>query len=46
MLIKLKKFIFPVNFVVLNMEEDMSVLIIFGRLFLAITGTIIDVKTW
>ena len=44
MLIKVQKFIIPVDFVVLDMEEDMSIPIILGRPFLATVGTIIDVK--
>ncbi|XP_071939988.1 uncharacterized protein [Coffea arabica] len=43
-LIKVQKFIIPVDFVVLDMEEDVSVPIILGRPFLATAGTIIDVK--
>ncbi|XP_071917116.1 uncharacterized protein [Coffea arabica] len=43
-LIKVQKFIIPVNFVVLDMEEDISMPIILGRPFLATAGTIIDVK--
>ncbi|XP_027181977.1 uncharacterized protein LOC113780369 [Coffea eugenioides] len=42
--IKVQKFIIPVDFVVLDMEEDVNVPIILGRPFLATTGTIIDVK--
>ena len=34
-LIKVDKFIFPVDFVVLDMEEDQEILIILGRPFLA-----------
>nr|XP_027088709.1 uncharacterized protein LOC113710060 [Coffea arabica] len=43
-LIKVQKFIIPVDFVVLDMEENMSMPIISSRPFLAIVGTIIDVK--
>ncbi|XP_071905746.1 uncharacterized protein [Coffea arabica] len=43
-LIKVQKFIIPVDFVVLDMEEDISMPIILGRPFLATSGTIIDVK--
>ncbi|XP_071902717.1 uncharacterized protein [Coffea arabica] len=43
-LIKVQKFIIPVDFVVLDMEEDISMPIILGRPFLATAGTIIDVK--
>ena len=41
-LVKVDKFIFPVDFVVLDMEEDQQVPLIFGRLFLA-TRALIDV---
>ena len=44
MLIKVQKFIIPVNFVVLDMKENMSMPIILGRPFLASAGTIIGVK--
>ncbi|XP_071933957.1 uncharacterized protein [Coffea arabica] len=43
-LIKVQKFIIPVDFVVLDMEEYISMPIILGRPFLATAGTIIDVK--
>ena len=43
-LIKVDKFIFPINFVVLEMEEDKEVLIILGRPFLATEQALIDVK--
>ncbi|XP_027109132.1 uncharacterized protein [Coffea arabica] len=43
-LIKVQKFIIPVDFVVLDMEEDVNIPIILGRPFLATAGTIIDVK--
>ncbi|XP_071924735.1 uncharacterized protein [Coffea arabica] len=43
-LIKVQKFIIPVDFVVLDMEEDMSMPIIVGVPFIATVGTIIDVK--
>ncbi|XP_027082493.1 uncharacterized protein [Coffea arabica] len=43
-LIKVQKFIIHVDFVVLDMEEDVNVPIILGRPFLATAGTIIDVK--
>ncbi|XP_071940114.1 uncharacterized protein [Coffea arabica] len=43
-LIKVQKFIIPVDFVVLDMEENISMPIILGRPFLATAGTIIDVK--
>ncbi|GKB06691.1 DNA-directed DNA polymerase, partial [Tanacetum coccineum] len=43
LLIKINKFIFPVNFVVLEMDEDDMVPIILGRSFLAIARVMIDV---
>ncbi|XP_071939080.1 uncharacterized protein [Coffea arabica] len=43
-LIKVQKFIIPIDFVVLDMEKDVNVPIILGRPFLATAGTIIDVK--
>ncbi|XP_027169924.1 uncharacterized protein LOC113769792 [Coffea eugenioides] len=43
-LIKVQKFIISVDFVVLDMEEDVNVPIILGRPFLATASTIIDVK--
>ena len=43
-LIKVGKFIFPVDFVVLDMEEDYNVPIILGRPFLAIGRALIDVQ--
>ncbi|XP_027158370.1 uncharacterized protein LOC113759991 [Coffea eugenioides] len=43
-LIKVQKFIIPVDFVVLDTDEDVNVYIILGRPFLATAGTIIDVK--
>ncbi|XP_071921868.1 uncharacterized protein [Coffea arabica] len=43
-LIKVQKFIIPVDFMVLDMEKDVSMPIILGRPFLAAAGTIIDVK--
>ncbi|XP_027067872.1 uncharacterized protein [Coffea arabica] len=43
-LTKVQKFIIPVDFVVLDMEEDVNVPIILDRPFLATAGTIIDIK--
>ena len=43
-LIKVGKFIFTVDFVVMNMEEDIKVTLLIGRPFLAIVATLIDVK--
>ncbi|KAK5825717.1 hypothetical protein PVK06_020576 [Gossypium arboreum] len=44
-LIKIDKFIFPVDFVVLDIEEDRNIPLILGRPFLATAKTIIDVGT-
>ena len=43
-LIKVGKFIFPVDFVVMDMEEDTQVSLLLGRPFLAIGAAMIDVK--
>ena len=43
-LIKVGKFIFPVDFVVMDMEEDTQVSLLLGRPFLAIGAALIDVK--
>ena len=43
-LIKVGKIIFPVNFVVMDMEEDTQVPLLLGRPFLATGTTLIDVK--
>ena len=43
-LVKVDTFIFPVDFIVLDMEEDQDVSIILGRLFLATGRTLIDVQ--
>ncbi|XP_061350313.1 uncharacterized protein LOC133295489 [Gastrolobium bilobum] len=42
-LVKVDKFIFPMDFVILDIEEDAIVPMIFGRPFLAISGALIDV---
>ncbi len=42
--LKVGKFIIPVDFVVLKMEEDARTPITLGRPFLAIVGDNIDVK--
>ena len=44
MLIKVGKFVFPVDFVVINIEEDKQVSFLLGRSFLATGATLIDVK--
>ena len=43
-LVKVGKFIFPANFVVLDMEEDEEIPIILGRPFLNTSGALIDVQ--
>ncbi|KAA3474254.1 protein kinase 2B, chloroplastic-like [Gossypium australe] len=44
-LVKFDKFIFPIDFVVLDMDEDIEVPIILGRPFLGTARTIIEVGT-
>ena len=43
-LIKVGKFIFPVDFVVIDIEEDKHVPLLLGRPFLATGPALIDVK--
>ncbi|KAK8913958.1 hypothetical protein KSP39_PZI023509 [Platanthera zijinensis] len=43
-LVKVDKFIFPVDFVILDIEEDVEVPLILGRPFLATSRAIIDVS--
>ena len=43
-LVKVEKFIFPANFIVLDMEEDKEIPIILGRPFLATGKAMIDVQ--
>ena len=43
-LIKVRKFIFPMDFMVMDMEEDTQVLLLLGRPFLAAGAALIDVK--
>ena len=43
-LIKVGKFIFPIDFVVMDMEEDTQVPLLLGRHFLATGAALIDVK--
>ncbi|KAI3771178.1 hypothetical protein L6452_02337 [Arctium lappa] len=43
-LVKVDKFYFPVDFVVLDMDEDKEIPLILGRPFLATGGALIDVK--
>ena len=40
----MRKFVFPVDFVVINIEEDKQVPLLLGRPFLAIGAVLIDVK--
>ncbi|XP_057734153.1 uncharacterized protein LOC130949457 [Arachis stenosperma] len=44
LLVKVGEFIFPTDFVVLDMEEEANTSIILGRPFLATAGAIIDVQ--
>ena len=44
MLVKVDKFIFPADFIVLDMEEDKEIPIILGRQFLATNRAMIDVQ--
>ena len=41
---KLRKFIIPIDFVVMDMEEDPEIPILLGRPFLVIAGVVIDMK--
>ena len=43
-LVKVDKFIFPANFIILDMDEDKEIPIILGRPFLAIGRAMIDVQ--
>ncbi|XP_062113297.1 uncharacterized protein LOC133824433 [Humulus lupulus] len=43
-LVKVDKFIFPANFIILYMDEDTNIPIILGRLLLAIGRALIDVQ--
>ena len=43
-LIKVGKFVFPMDFVVINIEEDKQVPLLLGRPFLETRATLIDVK--
>lgn len=43
-LVKVDKFIFPADFIVLDMEEDQEIPLIFGRPFLATGRALIDVQ--
>ncbi|XP_074356413.1 uncharacterized protein LOC141696126 [Apium graveolens] len=43
--VRVGKFYIPVDFVVLDMEEDSQIPIILGRPFLCTTGAVIDVKS-
>ena len=44
MLVKVGKFIFPVDFVIMKMEEDTQVSILLGRPFLDTGAALIDVQ--
>ena len=43
-LVKVRKFIFPVDFIILDMEEDSQVPLILGRPFLATGAALIDMQ--
>ena len=43
-LVKVGKFIFPVDFVVINIEEDKKIPLLLGKPFLATSAALIDVK--
>ena len=45
-LTKVGKFVIPVDFVVLEMEEDLEIPILFRRPFLRTAGAILDMKNW
>ena len=42
-LVKVGKFIFPVDFVIMKMEEDTQVPLLLGKTFLATEAALIDV---
>ena len=44
MLVKVGKFIFPMDFVVIDIEEDKKIPLLLGRPFLATGAALIDVK--
>ena len=43
-MVKVDKFVFPADFIVLDMEEDKEIPIILGRPFLATSRAMIDVE--
>ena len=43
-LIKVRKFVFPVDFVVINIEKDKQVPLLLGRPFLATGAVLVDVR--
>ena len=43
-LVKVGKFIFPVDFVIMQMEEDTHIPLLLGRPFLATRAALIDVQ--
>ncbi|KAL0368338.1 UNVERIFIED_CONTAM: hypothetical protein Scaly_1052700 [Sesamum calycinum] len=43
-LVKVGKFIIPIDFIVLDMEEDINMLLLLGRAFLATSRALIDVQ--
>ena len=45
-LVKVGKFIFPIAFVVINIEKDKQIPLLLGKSFLATRAALIDVKQW
>lgn len=45
-LVKVEEFIFPADFVILDMPEDQDMPLILGRPFLAMSRGLIDVQNW
>lgn len=43
-MVKVDKFVFPTDFIILDMEEDHQVPIILGRTFLNIARAIVDIR--
>ena len=43
-MVRVDKFFFPTDFVILDFEADKKVLIILGRMFLATRRTLVDVQ--
>ncbi|XP_039115797.1 uncharacterized protein LOC120251312 [Dioscorea cayenensis subsp. rotundata] len=45
-LVRVDKLIIPIEFVILDVDDDVEVPLILGRPFLNTTGALIDVKCW